>query len=93
MMKLASLILTILLSVITSASDIDVPIYKGNPAIFDGVLVPDTHYRQYTEAMDLNDFYKQHPHIIETEKSDSREVFWFLSGIALGLVGGIVVSK
>jgi hypothetical protein len=72
------------------ANDKDMVLEAGKSAPFKGVLVPEPHYRAYSEAIAVAEFYKTAP-LAECEDSSLDTRDYLLAG-AGGLVIGLVVG-
>lgn len=78
-----------------SAAD-DTILKKFQKAPFEGVLVGETRYQQYTSAMDLLDYYKKYPCPepgMSDEEHDQEKVYYAIGGILTGLVFGLAIGS
>lgn len=72
------------------ANDKDVVLESGKSAPFKGVLVPEAHYRAYSEAVTVAELYKAAP-LSDCQDSSLDTRDYLLSG-AGGLVVGLIIG-
>lgn len=79
----------ILLSTTTNAQDVlrDIKIKKNDKAKFDGVLVPEYHYRDYSKAFELQPLCEKKISEIASEHTTLDDVIVF----GLGMLGGVLI--
>ena len=72
----------------------DYIIKQNEKAPFAGILVPEDHYRKYSEALDDRDFVnKQLANPDMTICPEDHSLTWMLSGLAGGLLLGILINR
>jgi hypothetical protein len=85
-------LLILITSVSIAETSLDLPVYKGDSVPFDGILVPEEHYRKFSEALEYLDMH-QNLKVPEQKTSLITNYGWVIGIFAAGLIGGVVLVK
>lgn len=75
--------------------DLDVVVQKDERAPFDGVLVKPAHYREYSDAIRLQDYIDENKtaKLVQAPAPSSNPWVYAYIGFAVGVVAGVVLNN
>jgi hypothetical protein len=80
---------------LAETKSLDLPIERGTPAFFTGVLVPEDHYRKYSEGMEMLDYYNANAVARQSCEANikSPNWGWIVGMFSLGMLTGMVILR